>query len=88
MLAVAYILSEEPNKAKTLLSKFIKDNKNELDQQIDLKSQVYHNFGRSLMLTGEKNAAKTYFQQANELYKNATGEDNPRTLQYLSECDE
>ena len=88
MLAVAYILSEEPNKAKTLLSKFIKENKNELDQQIGLKSQVYHNYGRSLMLTGEKNAAKKYFQQANELYKNVTGEDNPKTLQYLSECDE
>lgn len=88
MLAVAYILYEVPIKAKTLLSKFIKDNKDELDQHADLKSQVYHNYGRALMLTGEKNTAKRYFQQANELYKQITGEDNPRTLQYLSECDE
>lgn len=88
MLAVAYILSEVPDKAKMLISKFLKDNKDELDQHIDLKSQVYHNYGRSLMLTGEKNAAKRYFQQANALYRQITGEDNPKTLQYLSECDE
>lgn len=88
MLAVAYILSEEPNKAKILLSELIKDKKRELDQHVDLKSQVYHNYGRALMLTGEKNTAKTFFHQANELYKQITGEDNPKTLQYISECDE
>lgn len=88
MLAVAYILSEAPAKAKTLLSKIIKDNKDVLDQHKELKNLVYHNYGRSLMLTGEKNTAKKYFQHANELYKQITGEDNPKTLQYLSECNE
>lgn len=88
MLAVAYILSGEPNRAKFLLSKLIKDNKGELDQHVDLKSQVYHNYGRALMLAGEKNTAKTFFHQANEFYKQIAGEDNPKTIQYISECDE
>ena len=88
MLAVAYIISGVPDKARMLLSKYLKDNKDELDQHINLKSQVYHNYGRALMLTGEKSTAKRYFQQANTLYRQITGEDNPKTSQYLSECDE
>ncbi len=88
MLAVAYLLSDipQPKKANSLLKKILKNYASDLNEHPAIKSTILHNYGRSFMLLGDKSRAIKHFKSSNELYVKIMGEDNPKTIQYISEC--
>lgn len=88
MLSVCYIKTEMASNAVELLKKTMQQNSILLDANKDIKSQLYHNYGRALMLTGKKIKAIPFFEQSLSLFHEITGEDNPKTAQYLEECRE
>lgn len=85
MLAVSYLHSNNPKKALSVLKEL--SHKKELDCFLDLKVTILHNLGRTLMLLGKKTEALKYLIESNNLYHQQCGKDNPRTLQYINECD-
>ncbi|WP_305156501.1 tetratricopeptide repeat protein [uncultured Muribaculum sp.] len=88
MLAVAYIFSGSHSKAISLLSSHIKRYKQDIDGNLNLKCQILHNLGRAYMLEGDKKKALTYLIESNEIFKSVTGEENPKTSEYITACQE
>lgn len=86
MLAVSYIFTNQQDKAKDLLSGLMERYKNEIEGNLSMKYLIFHNYGRALMLSGQYKDASEYFNISNQTYKEVTGEDNPKTLNYLEEC--
>lgn len=85
MLAVSYILTNRPKNALPVLTELLHNH--DLENHIDLKATILHNLGRTLMLLGQKSKARKYLTESNNLSKQLYGEDNPRTIQYIKECD-
>lgn len=88
MLSVCYIKTEMASDAVELLNKTIRQNSRLLDDNKEIKSQLFHNYGRALMLIGKKKKAIPFFEQSLNIFREITGEDNPKTAQYLEECRE
>lgn len=88
MLAVAYILSGSHTKAVPLLTNHIKKYKQDIDADLNLKCLILHNLGRAYMLDGDKKKALNYLLESNEIFKSVTGQDNPKTTEYISACQE
>ena len=86
MLAVCYILTDQQDNAKDILFGLMERYKDEIEDNPSMKSLIYHNYGRALMLSGQYKDATVYLSIANQTYKEITGEDNPKTLIYLEEC--
>jgi len=86
MLAVSYILTNNHSKAIPLLLNHIKNFKTEIDEDLNLKCQILHNLGRAYMLVGDKKKALEYLTESNGIFKSVTGQDNPKTSEYISEC--
>lgn len=86
-LSVAYILSDNPVKAKSLLSSFLKTDETRLKtDNIAVLSNIYHNLGRASMLSGSKSEALKLLNMSKELQLDIYGEVSERTLQYIKEC--
>lgn len=86
MLSVAYIQTNQPEKAIPLLRNLLEmDGISAVD---DLEITINHNLGRALMLTGNIKEALEFLHKSNSMFRNAHGQDNPRTLQYIQECAE
>ena len=88
MLAVAYILSGSHSKAISLLSSHIKKYEQDIDGNLNLKCQILHNLGRAYMLEGDKKKALSFLVESNEIFKTVTGQENPKTSEYISACQE
>ncbi len=86
MLSVCYIKTDVAPKAVELLNKTIQKNRVLLDENKEIKSQLFHNYGRALMLTGKRKKAIPFFEQSLKIFHEITGEDNQKTVQYLEEC--
>lgn len=86
MLSVCYIKTDMAPKAVELLNKTMQKNRALLDENKGIKSQLFHNYGRALMLTGKMKKAIPFFEQSLKIFREITGEDNPKTAQYLEEC--
>lgn len=86
MLAACYLSTNSQGKARKLLQELIGKYKEDIENNPTLKSQLFHNYGRALMLCGQYKEAVDCFVIANKAYKEFTGEDNPKTLSYLEEC--
>lgn len=86
-LSVSYIFSNQPNKAKTILSNLLKSDETRLKtENSSLLAIVYHNLGRAIMLEGSKTEALEYLTKSKDLQMNINGEVAERTLQYIREC--
>lgn len=86
-LSVSYIFSNQPNKAKTILSNLLKSDETRLKtENPSLLATVYHNLGRAIMLEGSKNEALEYLTKSKDLQMNIYGEVAERTLIYIQEC--
>lgn len=88
MLAVSYILSNDFSKAIPLLDNLIKNYKSDIDEKLELKSQIFHNLGRAYMLADDNGRALVYLIESNEIWKSMTGENNPKTFEYIIACQE
>lgn len=88
MLAVSYIRSNDYSKAIPLLDNLIKSYTLDIDSNLDLKSQIFHNLGRAYMLAGNKQRALVYLTESNDIWKSKTGQDNPKTIEYITACQE
>ncbi len=88
MLAVAYILTGSHTKAEPLLSRHLKKYKQDIDADLNLKCQILHNLGRAHMLCGDKKKALAFLMESNDIFKSVTGQDNPKTIEYISACQE
>lgn len=88
MLSVCYIKTDLASKAVELLNKIIRQNSALLDDNKEIKSQLFHNYGRALMLIGKKRKAIPFFEKSLSLFREITGEVNLKTTQYLEECRE
>lgn len=88
MLAVSYILTNEPDPESALAILSNLEKNDELDNLPDLKATVLHNLGRTLMLLNRKSEAIKYLTESNSLFKSIHGQDNSRTIQYIKECAE
>lgn len=88
MLAVAYIKEGQHDNAILILDRILRDYSQQLDSYKDLKSQILHNLGRAMMLDGNKKEAMTLLTESNNLYKSITGQDNPKTIEYINACRE
>ena len=88
MLAVSYIRSNDYSKAIPLLDNLIKSYTLDIDSNLDLKSQIFHNLGRAYMLAGNKQRALVYLTESNDIWKSKTGKDNPKTIEYIKACQE
>ena len=86
-LSVSYILSDNPGKAKSLLSDFLKTDETRLKaDNVPVLSNIYHNLGRAIMLSGSKSEALKLLNKSKELQMGIYGEVSERTLQYIKEC--
>ena len=86
-LSVSYILSDNPLKAKSLLSSFLKTDETRLKtDNVSVLSNIYHNLGRATMLSGSKSEALKLLNKSKELQMGIYGEVSERTLQYIKEC--
>ena len=86
-LSVSYILSDNPVKAKSLLSSFLKTDETRLKtDNVSVLSNIYHNLGRATMLSGSKSEALKLLNKSKELQMGIYGEVSERTLQYIKEC--
>ncbi len=86
-LSVSYILSDNPLKAKSLLSSFLKTDETRLKtDNVSVLSNIYHNLGRAMMLSGSKSEALKLLNKSKELQMGIYGEVSERTLQYIKEC--
>lgn len=86
-LSVSYIFSNQPNKAKTILSNLLKSDETKLKtENPSLLATIYHNLGRAIMLEGSKTEAIKYLTKSKDLQMNINGEVAERTLQYIREC--
>lgn len=86
-LSVSYILSENPVKAKSLLTSFLKTDESRLEtDNAAVLANIYHNLGRATMLCGSKQEALKFLDRSKELQMNVYGEVAERTLQYIKEC--
>lgn len=86
MLAVCYLLTNSQEKARTLLSGLINKYKDDIEKNTTLKIQIFHNYGRALMLCRKYKDAVNYLSIANQIYKGIKGKDNPKTQKYIEEC--
>lgn len=86
-LSVSYILSDHPEKAKTLLERLLSTDEERLKRE---KAQtlaiVYHNLGRAYMLLNDKSSALKYLIESKDLQSAIYGEVAERTLLYMQEC--
>lgn len=86
-LSVSYILSDHPDKAKTLLERLLSTDEERLKRE---KAQtlaiVYHNLGRAYMLLNDKSSALKYLIESKDLQSAIYGEVAERTLLYMQEC--
>ena len=86
-LSVSYILSDNPVKAKSLLSSFLKTDEARLKtDNLPVLSNIYHNLGRATMLSGSKSEALKLLNKSKTLQMSIYGEVSERTLQYIKEC--
>ena len=86
-LSVSYILSNDSEKAKTLLVNFLKTDEDRLKaENLPVLSNIYHNLGRAIMLSGSKSEALKWLNKSKELQMDIYGEVAERTLQYIKEC--
>ena len=87
-LSVSYILSDNPVKAKSLLSSFLKTDETRLKtDNLPVLSNIYHNLGRATMLSGSKSEALKLLNKSKALQLSIYGEVSERTLQYINECE-
>lgn len=86
MLSVCYIKTDEYKKALELLSSVMDKYSTELDEHLKIKSSIFHNYGRSIMLDGRYKEAIPYFEEANEIFQKLYGETNSKTTKYLEIC--
>lgn len=86
-LSVSYILSDHPEKAKTMLERLLSTDEERLKRE---KAQtlaiVYHNLGRAYMLLNDKSSALKYLIESKDLQSAIYGEVAERTLLYMQEC--
>lgn len=88
MLAVSYIKTNQAVKAQLLLEKYINENKNQLNENLEHASNVYHNMGRAYMLDDNKKQAIKYLNMSKEIQLKLFGTVNERTNQYIIECEQ
>jgi tetratricopeptide (TPR) repeat protein len=88
MLSVAYIHSGFSDKAIILLKRLLKNESDALDENQGIKVTVLHNYGRALMLSGDKKTALKFLHLSEELHEKLTGEQNPRTVEYIKLCED
>lgn len=86
MLAVCYLLTNSPDKARDLLRGLMRKYKEDIESHLTMKFLINHNYGRALMLCGQIKEAIDCFVIANKAHHAFAGEDNPKTLQYIEEC--
>lgn len=86
-LSVAYILTNNPLKAKeTLLSLLKTDENNLVTNNKDLLATIYHNLGRSYMLLNNQSTALKYLTKSRDYQNTLYNKVSERTLQYIQEC--
>ncbi len=86
-VSVSYIQSDTPEKAKSLLSSFLKSDEARMKKDnISSLATIYHNLGRAYMLTGYKSDALKYLNKSKDLQTKLYGKVLERTLQYINEC--
>ena len=88
MLSVCYLLTGNHERAGELLRSLLKTYEKELSENLEIKSQVLHNYGKALMLGGNNTEARKYLTEANNLFRQLTGRDNPKTMEYIRKLEE
>lgn len=86
MLSVCYLNTGQHDKAKTLLANLIATYKGDIEGNPNMGIAIFLNYGTALMRSGQYKEAVSFFETANEAYKVAFGEYDPKTLESIEEC--
>lgn len=88
-LSVAYLKTNQPQKAQVLLEKVLKTDEKEMDKNCPkVLVNVFHNMGRALMLQGNYSQALKFLNKSKKMQIKLNGTVFEKTNSYIKECED